>query len=422
MRRRHGLRFLTFWIGIGVLALPAGAITVHVDYDTYDTSDFFGSGNPQGAAAGAQARAALESAASFFTNILNDTFSVISVPPPYHSSVPGSTGTVTWSWQQQFQHPSTGGTVQITNATIPSDRYIIYAGARSLPGVTAGVGAVGGYGWNSDISGTNSFTQADINNIDQISNNFEAAVERRNEPSGFARWGGTIAFDTDPAPVWHFNHNTAPSGQVRDFYSVAIHELGHALGFGSQSGDSVTDWESLVSGSSFFGVNAQAKFGGSPVPLHSDLAHWANGTMSVVYGGTTAQETAMDPDILNGTRKRFTELDAAALLDIGWEVIPLPGVNGDYNNNGVVDAADYIVWRKRLGQSVTIPNDTTPGTVTPGDYTVWRANFGKVMGGGSGAVLAAVPEPAGALLASVGGIFVYLARRRPPLRGGARRG
>ena len=48
---------------------------------------------------------------------------------------------------------------------------------------------------------------------------------------------------------------------------------------------------------------------------------------------------------------------------------------GDYNNNGVVDAADYVLWRN----GGTLQNDPTPG-VQPGDYAVWRANFGKTGG------------------------------------------
>jgi hypothetical protein len=48
------------------------------------------------------------------------------------------------------------------------------------------------------------------------------------------------------------------------------------------------------------------------------------------------------------------------------------GPTGDYNNNGVVDAADYVLWRK----GGTLQNDPTPG-VQPADYDVWRANFGK---------------------------------------------
>jgi hypothetical protein len=46
--------------------------------------------------------------------------------------------------------------------------------------------------------------------------------------------------------------------------------------------------------------------------------------------------------------------------------------NGDYNNNGSVDAADYVLWRN----GGPLQNDSTPG-VQPGDYDAWRANFGK---------------------------------------------
>jgi hypothetical protein len=58
--------------------------------------------------------------------------------------------------------------------------------------------------------------------------------------------------------------------------------------------------------------------------------------------------------------------------------ITSPGAaNGDYNNNGTVDAADYVLWRN----GGPLQNDSTPG-VQAGDYDVWRANFGK-SGGGS---------------------------------------
>jgi hypothetical protein len=55
-----------------------------------------------------------------------------------------------------------------------------------------------------------------------------------------------------------------------------------------------------------------------------------------------------------------------------------PNPIGDYNNNGVVDAADYVLWRN----DGPLSNDPTPG-VQPGDYDVWRANFGQT-GGPSG--------------------------------------
>jgi len=69
-----------------------------------------------------------------------------------------------------------------------------------------------------------------------------------------------------------------------------------------------------------------------------------------------------------------------------------PGVTGDYNSDGRVDAADFTVWRDKLGTNTTLPNDATPGTVTQADFNVWKTNFGQTIGGGAAAV-AAVPEP-----------------------------
>ncbi|HEY3392423.1 MAG TPA: hypothetical protein VGK58_06940 [Lacipirellulaceae bacterium] len=64
-----------------------------------------------------------------------------------------------------------------------------------------------------------------------------------------------------------------------------------------------------------------------------------------------------------------------------YEIIsPGGSTNGAFNSNGTVDAADYVVWRRNLNQSVTLPNDPTPGTVDTNDYNVWRGNFGKSAG------------------------------------------
>jgi hypothetical protein len=78
-------------------------------------------------------------------------------------------------------------------------------------------------------------------------------------------------------------------------------------------------------------------------------------------------------------------------------------VPGDYNNNGVVDMADYVVWRDHLGTSFQLQNEvagTTPGTVTAEDYTAWRARFGNTSGAGAGLESLAVPEPSAWILAA----------------------
>lgn len=391
------LRLLVLSLVVVVAPMPARAINISVNY-AYDTTNFFGAGNPSGNAAGLQAKAALEAAASYFSGILTDTLSAIQTPPTFHSST--FDGQVVWSWTLNFDHPSAGGSVTLTNQTIPANQYIIFAGAKSLSSNTTGVGGPGGYGWSSNPTG--GFTQAEINQLNAITASFQDAVERRGEPTGFARWGGAITFDRDGSTPWHYDHNSSPAANTTDFFSTAIHELGHALGFGASA-----EWNALVSGSSFNGANAKALNGGVALPLAPGNGHWADGTNSVIYGTSTAQETAMDPIILQGTRKRWTALDAAGLRDIGWETVaPTPvGVPGDYDNNGVVNAADYVVWRNNLNLSVTLPNDSTPGTVTNADYTVWRGNFGKTPGSGTTAHLAAVPEPATVILTGIGCLF-----------------
>ena len=71
---------------------------------------------------------------------------------------------------------------------------------------------------------------------------------------------------------------------------------------------------------------------------------------------------------------------------------------GDYNGNHIVDAADYVVWRKTQGQT-GVPlgsgaDGNSNGAIEAGDYSYWRANFGQTAGSGFGAsVNAAVPEP-----------------------------
>lgn len=88
---------------------------------------------------------------------------------------------------------------------------------------------------------------------------------------------------------------------------------------------------------------------------------------------------------------------------------------GDYNDDGVVNIADYTVWRDNLGANIVLPNEdpsSTPGVVTAEDYSVWKNNFGA---GQSGAVsslgAAPVPEPTSlgliALVASLWGLSSY---------------
>lgn len=73
-------------------------------------------------------------------------------------------------------------------------------------------------------------------------------------------------------------------------------------------------------------------------------------------------------------------------------------VPGDYSGDGVVDAADYTVWRDNLdGDAAALAvgsrDPGNSGVVNNNDYEFWKSNFGGGSGGGPSLSGAAVPEP-----------------------------
>lgn len=67
---------------------------------------------------------------------------------------------------------------------------------------------------------------------------------------------------------------------------------------------------------------------------------------------------------------------------------------GDYTNNGVVDAADYTVWRDNEGTALALPNRApgATGNVGAADYTAWKNNYGVTGGGADPVVQARIDE------------------------------
>jgi hypothetical protein len=81
---------------------------------------------------------------------------------------------------------------------------------------------------------------------------------------------------------------------------------------------------------------------------------------------------------------------------------------GDFNKDGTVDAADYVMWRKNNGPA--------------GDYTTWQNNFGEGSPGAggfavAGADSASVPEPTSLLFAVVMGVTMICSFFRRRVRG-----
>jgi hypothetical protein len=102
--------------------------------------------------------------------------------------------------------------------------------------------------------------------------------------------------------------------------------------------------------------------------------------------------------------------------DVSLTSIPGILLPGDYNDDNLVDAADYVVWRKNQGTMNTLPNDPHGGTIDADQYNTWQTNFGDSPGAGAAAAqelfAAALPEPSTCYLAGAAAAGVLSLRRR----------
>jgi hypothetical protein len=186
----------------------------------------------------------------------------------------------------------------------------------------------------------------------------------------------------------------------------------------------------ILGGTIFAGNNTGAS--GDPAP-GGDAAHpliWDDGTVtasgSVAASGilatltinTTGLSSGSFPLVLTGVASALGGSNTT-LRALGGDAIPLVVTNGsltispfpaaDYNHNGLVDAADYVVWRESMGQAVTPGSGADgdhDGTVTTADYNLWKSEFGYSAPGSGAAVSAAVPEPRTVGLLAIGGFLV----------------
>ena len=269
-------------------AVPA--LTIQFDY-SLDTQGFFS--DPA-------RKAALEQAGNDLASRITTTLGAIT---------PSGSNT----WTGSFPNPATGNSVNVVDMTISAGAIKVFVGGRDLPDGQNNILAEGGPGSYS-VSGTASW-------LDQ--------VVYRGQGGDYSTWGGSISFDT--IGVSWYAGSGQPSGNQADFYSVAMHELGHVLGFidiaPSFSNDPLSEFHSLISGSSFTGVVSTFVNGGNPQlatpPVGSTArSHWES---SVTWNGTPA---LMQSNIGFGVERSFSGMDYAALADIGWDLNMAIGSNG----------------------------------------------------------------------------------------------
>ncbi|MEO1497014.1 MAG: PEP-CTERM sorting domain-containing protein [Planctomycetota bacterium] len=262
---------------------------------------------------------------------------------------------------------------------------------------------------------------------------------------------GTMAFSATAAVIGDVTNNAtgviSSSGGTTMFFDDVVNNgeirtnaNSFTVYFGSYSGNGDTGTGTVI-------MEGDLKPGSSPglMAFGGDLVLGDQSTTEIELGGltpgtqsdqiTVVDELALDGDLTVSLLPGYTstlgdtfDLLTAASISGVFDSITLPAasfeliysatrvqliatsaLSGDYNNDGVVDAADYTVWRDNLNAPAgTLLNDDVGGVIGTAQYDAWRANFGATLP----AISTAVPEPTCLALLGLGGLTLATRHRR----------
>lgn len=209
--------------------------------------------------------------------------------------------------------------------------------------------------------------------------------------------GGTLIADSFVGSLRNFGGTLEPGADTNIGTLLVDHEY-----YQSDDGELLIELGATVDSYDRLHATALATLGGKLTVVAGGYAPQADDEFEIIRADSIREGEFLFtelPELDNGLFWHIDYGPTTVTLKVLGQVIATPG---DYNDDGVVDAADYVVWRKFLNSpGVDLPNEgASEGSVASDDYDVWRANYGAGSGGhGSDAV---VPEPCLAIMVQSG--------------------
>jgi T5SS/PEP-CTERM-associated repeat protein len=317
----------------------------------------------------------------------------------------------------------TGGTLHLTaGMTFDPFASTIFGTARTISGTQKlkitgleGLGPTGGFTLTVTNGGVHEVSDAIVINANgalRLHNGGTVIADRILHTDGgtFEFTGGTLHVNTFYGNLVNAGGTLSPGNSVGTT-TVDYSYLQYAGKLQIEIASAASYDKLVVGGTDLaFGGTLEVSLLNAYSPIAGDFFNIIDWTVAITSGTFAALNL---PALSGGLAWNTSQLYTTGVLSVTSAAVP-----GDYNNNGAVDAADYLLWRKGgpLANEVDVP-----GTVNGADYTAWRARFGN---SGSGAGLAdagfgtadiqgtVVPEPATFALLAMALTATFLSLRR----------
>jgi hypothetical protein len=293
---------------------------------------------------------------------------------------------------------------------------------QSIPFSNANLGVIKNYvvAMNFGANGTSDTIELFINNVSQGSvavNDFVMAnvgfgsFVQQPFPAIESITIGTSLADVIP-PTLTLRVDPVTGGvQLRNDSAIPLPLSGYEI---TSAADSLrpTSWKSLSDTGGAFPVGNGSGNGWEegPNPGTGQIAEWYLTGQSVIPANTAVYlGQAFAPGGTQDVAGQVRDAPGSLVpLIVAYGSVPVPAVVGDYNQDGVVNAADYTVWRDALGTAGPLPNRAPAniGNISQADYTTWVSRYGQ-----SASSSTAIPEPSGLALLALS-IGTSLRRRR----------
>ncbi|MEX2308081.1 MAG: hypothetical protein WD738_10840 [Pirellulales bacterium] len=235
--------------------------------------------------------------------------------------------------------------------------------------------------------------------------------------SGLNFTGGTLHVDTFSGELHNNGGTLAPGGSIGttnvllSYFQGAGSSLAIEIG---GTGPGQFD-QLIVGGLADFGGTLDVSLFGGFLPSLSDTFGIVQAAVIPIGGYASLLANSFFPTI--STRLDWHLFYQPTLLTLAV----VPALTGDFNADGTVNAADYVIWRSLSGRmGIGLAADSNfDGVVNLVDYFMWRSHFGQMVpGAGSGSAAdrppGAVPEPASGLIMVVAALLFAPTLARQP--------